>query len=198
MIFLPLSSARHGVESCSAMRFSRASCAACSWRSVSSGCENLNPCALAGPAATRASMASIAKAQLGRIGVRTVPGAEGADKPIRIAQRGPEIHMAYSTGRDQDGDSRRCRLRLRVPILYRSALQVFLEKGNGPRPRQLGRRFVIPGRRIVVKAVIRAWVHVHLIFHTVRLERRLPSGPARIDPFVEAGVVDQKLRLDLG
>src|SRR6266540_1089848 len=106
MIFLPLSSARHGVESCSAIRFSRASF---SRRSEFSCCENLNPCALAGPDASRASRisgASIAKAQLGRIGVRKVPGTEGADKPIRIAQWGPEIHMAYSTGRDQNRDSR--------------------------------------------------------------------------------------------
>src|SRR2546430_1731014 len=105
MIFLPLSSARHGVESCSAMRFSRASCASCSWRSVSSGCENLNPCAPKGPGASKANRASIAKAQLGRIGVRIVLEAEGADKPNRLAQWGPEIHMEYSIGRDHDEDS---------------------------------------------------------------------------------------------
>src|SRR3989442_8585771 len=113
MIFLPLSSARHGVESCSAMRLARASC---SRRSESSCCENLNPCAPKGPGASKASRASIAKAQLGRIDVRTVPGAEGGNKPVRIAQRGPEIHMAYSTGRRQDRDSRASvakRLRLR-------------------------------------------------------------------------------------
>src|SRR6266581_2236732 len=194
MIFLPLSSARHGVESCSAMRFSCASCAACSWRSVSSGCENLNPCASAGPGTRRASRASIAKAQLGRIGVRTVPGAEGADKPIRIAQWGPEIHMAYSTSRGQDRDARPSvakRLQLRAPTLYTSTLQGFLEEGNGPRPGQLGRGFVIPGRGVVMKAMIRARVHVHLVFHPVRLERRLPSGPAGIEALVERGVVDQ-------
>src|SRR5882672_4792089 len=99
MIFLSLIAARHGVESCSAMRLARASCASCSWRSVSSGCENLNPCAPAGPEATRASRASIAKARLGRIGVRTaLAGERAADNLLRLAQWEPESHTEYSTG----------------------------------------------------------------------------------------------------
>src|SRR5207253_4777232 len=184
MIFLPLSSVRHGVESCSAMRFSRASCACCSWRSVSSGCENLNPCAPAGPGASRASRASIAIAQLGRIGVRTVPGAGGADKPVRLAQRAPEIHMEYSAGRTRTGTCARYCLRLTTPILYTSALQIFLEKSDGPRPGKLGRGFVVPGCRVVMEPMIGARIHIHLIFHAVRLERRLVGGPAGIDALV--------------
>src|ERR1700694_6058265 len=77
-------------------------------------------------------------------------------------------------------------------------LQIFVEERDGPRPGELGRGLVIARCRIVVEAVIGIRVHEHLVFHAVRLERRLKSGPAGIDAVVEARVLDQQGRLDFG
>ena len=52
--------------------------------------------------------------------------------------------------------------------------EVLLEEGDRALPRQLGRRLVVARRRVVVEAVLRAGIDVHLV-----AARRPPSAPPR-------------------
>src|SRR5512143_1730493 len=123
MIFLPLIAARHGVESCCAIR---SLFACCSSRSLSSSWPNLNPCCCA-RAIVHAQSASQKPAKRAPvIGIET-EGACGDPRyrGRRLAQRLAEIHTEYSTRRlwsrhcgrqvaptAVDEDHRRCAARI--------------------------------------------------------------------------------------
>src|SRR5256885_3988289 len=88
-------------------------------------------------------------------------------------------------------------LRVRTGILLMTVLipvspsgEVLLEEGDRPVPGQLGRRLVVTRRRVVVKAMLGAGIHVHLVFRAVRLQRRLIRGPQRVDALVALRVLD--------
>src|SRR5258708_7512431 len=67
-----------------------------------------------------------------------------------------------------------------------------------PLPCQLGGRFVIARRRVVVEAVLRAFVDELGVCLAVRLQRRLVGRNARVHALIVAGVVEHQRRLDLG
>src|SRR5712692_2147602 len=81
-------------------------------------------------------------------------------------------------------------------ILVSPSGEVLLEEGDRPLPGQLGRRLVVARRRVVVKAMLGAGVHVHLVLGAARLQRRLEGRPRRVDALVALGVLDQQRRLD--
>lgn len=68
---------------------------------------------------------------------------------------------------------------------------MLFEEGNGAFPCQLGRVLVVPRRRVVMKAVLRARVHMHLVRHATGLERRLVPWPHGVDAFVVLGELDE-------
>src|SRR5207244_2496827 len=76
-------------------------------------------------------------------------------------------------------------------------LQILREELERPRPRELRRRLVVARRGVIVEAVLRAGIHVHLVLDARGLERRLVCGPALVDPLIGAGIVQQQRRLDL-
>src|SRR5258706_1571169 len=201
MIFLSLSAARHGVESCSAILLWRASC---SRRSDSSSCENLNPCAAsAGSDATWTSNTRVARANRGRIGSkgRVLQGQRASTSPGRLAEREPEI---YRTIRQAQPETKRPAGRRheapeRVPTTCPalSGGHVLLEEGDRARPGKLGRSLVIAGRGVVMEAVVGVRIHVHLIFDAGGLECLFIIRPAGIDTLVERGVVKQERSFDL-
>ena len=87
-------------------------------------------------------------------------------------------HRAERQDEEQEDDRVRDAERRRSQALRP---QVLVEERDRPRPRELGGGFVVARRRVVVEAVIRARVHVHLVLDAVRLERRLVRGPAGVD-----------------
>src|SRR5262245_24305134 len=87
MIFLPRSSARHGVDSCSAIiPWRAASFAASSWADAS-GCENLKPCAKAGADRSATSAAASAHARRNVVVIEAVdPFRTSRPNRRRLAQ----------------------------------------------------------------------------------------------------------------
>ena len=65
-------------------------------------------------------------------------------------------------------------------------------------PSQFGGLLVVARRRVVVKAVVGAFVEVDLIGDVVGLKRLFVGRPSGVDAPVEAGVVNQERRLDFG
>src|SRR5438034_5313653 len=59
--------------------------------------------------------------------------------------------------------------------------QILPEEGDRPLPRQLCRRLVVARRRVVVKAVLRPRVPVHLVRDAGRSQRGLEGRPHRVD-----------------
>src|SRR5881397_4150097 len=57
--------------------------------------------------------------------------------------------------------------------------QMLLEEGDRPLPRQLCRRLVVARRRVVVKAVLRPRILVHLVRNAGRFQRGLEGRPHR-------------------
>src|SRR5204863_7885444 len=66
---------------------------------------------------------------------------------------------------------------------------VFVEPGDGPLPRLVGRRLVVAlRRRVVVEAVYCVWIDVTLVGHMCSLQRGLVLGPRVHQALVLAAV----------
>ena len=80
-----------------------------------------------------------------------------------------------------------------------SAGEVLLEERDRARPGELGRVLVVARLvGVVVEGVVGALVDVELVVDARVLERLLVGRDAGVDAFVEAGIVQQQRRLDLG
>src|ERR1044072_1393587 len=86
---------------------------------------------------------------------------------------------------------------LRIGYRRTPSGEVLLEERDRPIPGEFRRRLVIARRRIVVKAMLRAGIHVHLVWHARGLQRLLVFRPHRVDALIVLGVLDQERRLDL-
>src|ERR1700733_14839023 len=82
--------------------------------------------------------------------------------------------------------------------MHYSAPQILVEKIKGTLPGKCSSGFVIPGRRIIVEAMIRADVNVPGVGHVIGLERRLISRPTVGDARIQRSIVKKQRRLDLG
>src|ERR1051326_7501371 len=76
--------------------------------------------------------------------------------------------------------------------------QIFVEPVERALPRLFGGRFVVARGRIVVKAVIGAFVDVPLMRHVGFAERLVEGRPAARDTLVELAILRVDRRLDLG
>src|SRR5258706_7573124 len=83
------------------------------------------------------------------------------------------------------------------PPRRKTSRETLLEQRDRTIPRQLRLRLVIPRRRVVVEAVLRARIDVHLVAHAGRLQRLLIGRPHLVDARVILGVVDGERALDL-
>ena len=66
-------------------------------------------------------------------------------------------------------------------------LQVLLEESNGPVFGKPGCLLIKTRCRIIVEAMINAWIHVRHVGLALVLERLFVSRPALIDTFIEFG-----------
>jgi hypothetical protein len=89
------------------------------------------------------------------------------------------------------------RRRPRIRDADRYQTRCLRKKRQGALPGQVGRRLHVPRRGVVVKTVLRTGINEGLVAHVARLQRRLESGPHRVDVGVVLGVVDQQRRLDV-
>src|SRR5882724_5396096 len=80
--------------------------------------------------------------------------------------------------------------------LYLARAEVLVQEVHRPLPGERGGSAVVARRGVVVEAVLRAGIAVHRVRDLARLQRGLIGGPARIDPVVVVGVVDQQRGLD--
>src|SRR5262245_13863902 len=79
----------------------------------------------------------------------------------------------------------------------RASAQIFVEPVEGALPGELGGRFVVARRGVVVKAVLRAGIDVAFMRHMTGGERLVERRPSRRDAFVLLAVLRQQRRLDL-
>src|ERR1700730_15478479 len=80
--------------------------------------------------------------------------------------------------------------------LIRSASQIFVEKIERARPSQLGGRFVVAWRSVVMEAVIRSLVNVRRVGDVVGFQSFLIGWPAVIDALVQSPVLQQQRRFN--
>src|SRR5207245_8394788 len=92
-----------------------------------------------------------------------------SDSDTRSSRRSA---AAASRSRSARPSSRQNRYRSPIPIAAASA-EILVEELQRALPRELGRLLVVPRRRVVVEAVLRAFVDEHLVLLVVRLQRRL-------------------------
>src|SRR4029077_16067540 len=75
--------------------------------------------------------------------------------------------------------------------------QLLVEVGERPLPRELRRRRVEAGRRVVVEPVLGSGVDVTLVAPLGGFERRFVGRPAGVDALVDVGGLNQERGLDL-
>src|SRR5262245_286526 len=81
---------------------------------------------------------------------------------------------------------------------YLSTLEMLVEKIQRALPCELSGGLIIAGCRVVMEAVVRAFIHVHSVSDVIGFQRFFVSGPSVIDTLIERRVMNQKGRLNFG